>query len=187
MTHNLSTLTRLPASELLALYAELEAPDTAEMQGEYAATLLAQLHPLIALLGRWSIYNPLYPGYWLAKGFAPTDSPNRGRGYNLFRYRNRMVTRWPMQTLVHPSRFDGKPAYQLVYPAYQSIVGRLHMIDELRRVDEGLYLGFGTCGFTRRQRRLRLPFALQGPIGKYRGIAGVPRAHADAGSIIDAS
>lgn len=192
---NLSVLTRTPATELFSLYSELEAPALDEMNGEYSATLLPQLHPLIELLGRWSIFNPLYPGYWFAKGFSPdgqeggqddshAKDQRTGNGYNLFRHRNRIVTRWPMQTLIHPSRFDGKPAYQLVYPAYRSIVGRLNMIDEIRRIDEGLYLGFGTCGFGSRMRSLRLPFALQGPIANFRGIGNLQSSGRDAGSIL---
>lgn len=169
MPLNLSQLTRTPAPELLALYSELAAPQLDELQGEYSATLLPQLHPLIESLGRWAINHPLYPGYWLAKAFEPVDGES-GRGYNLFRFRNRMARRWPMQTRIVPSRFDGRPTFELYYPAYNSICSRINMVDELRKLDEGLYLGFGTLGFGQKMRSLRLPFALQGPIGQFRGM-----------------
>lgn len=186
MPHNLSTLMRAPATELFELYSRLDAPSMTEMSGEFSATLLNQSHPLIYKLGMLSLYNPFYPGHWLAKGFAPV-SETEGHGYNLFRFRNRMVRRWPMLTVIAPSRFDNKPAYQLIYPACHSICGKINMIDEIRRIDEGLYLGFGTCGFSRTQRRQRLPFALQGSVGEFRGFTGKTRVNANPLDILAAA
>lgn len=80
-----------------------------------------------------------------------------------------------MQTLVAPSRYDGKPAYQLVYRAYHSLCGSMHMVDEVRRVAAGLYLGIGTWGFTDVQRQVGLPFMLAGPVAPYGADLGVVR------------
>ena len=66
-----------------------------------------------------------------------------------------------------PSRFDGQPAYQLVYRHFESLCGDVNMVDEVRRVVPGLYLGIGTWGFSKGQRHIPLPFLLEGPVAPY--------------------
>lgn len=167
-------LTMLDSVHLLALFSTLDAPSVEEMHGEYAARLLQQPTWVAAVLGHGTVGNPVMPGRWLCKAFRP-DGSGTGRGYNSFRHFGRVVQRYPMRTLVAPSRFDGRPAYQLVYRAYHSFCGELHMVDEVRRVEAGLYLGIGTWGFSARQRRQPLPFQLQGPVGRYRDDIGQAR------------
>lgn len=168
--------TRLSRQELLALFATLDAPAIDEMNGEYAATLLAS-YPLLDAFNRVVLSNPL-TGTWQGKAFRPL-SENEGRGYNLFRVLGRTVQRYPMRTRLAPSRYDGRPAYQLVYRAFHSFCGDIHMVDELRRVEPGVYLGVGTCGFTDAQRRVPLPFLLRGPLQSCRGDIGREREACD--------
>jgi hypothetical protein len=164
---------RMNEEELLRLFMTLEAPGGDELQGEYAALLLQQPKRAAALAVR--VYNPLYPGHWLAKAFRPVGD-HRGRGYNSFRHFGRVVQRYPMATLIAPSRYDGRPAFQLVYRAFKSYCGFIHMVDELRRLEAGQYLGIGTLGFTDAQRRTACPFLLTGPVAPYRGDIGAERA-----------
>lgn len=172
-THALSLDVRtLSAGELLDLFRTLEAPPISEMHGEYAARLLRQPAVLAQVLGHGLLSNPLAP--WLCKAFRPVDGDS-GRGYNTFRIGGRVVQRFPMQTRLAPSRYDGKPAYHLIYGAYESLCGDIHMVDEVRQLARGVYLGIGTWGFTDRQRRIALPFLLEGPVGVYRGDIGEPR------------
>ncbi|PTU30973.1 hypothetical protein [Stenotrophobium rhamnosiphilum] len=165
-------LKKFSVEQSLELFLQLEAPAMSEMNGEYPATLLQQPSLLATLAGQVSVRNPLVP--WLCKAFRPVDVEN-GRGYNTFRTMGRIVQRFPMQTVIAPSRYDGKPAYQLVYRAYNSMCGDIHMVDEVRRVSSNLYLGIGTWGFTNRQRQVALPFMLEGPTAPYRGDIGTPR------------
>lgn len=164
-------LLRMDTMQLLALFNTLEAPSIEEMDGEYTARLLKQPSWLAAVVGNVSVYNPLMPGKWLCKAFRPVNG-GRGRGYNLFRHFGRPVQRYPMQTLIAPSRYDGKPVYQLVYRAYHSMCGAIHMADEVRRLETGLYLGIGTYGFSDGQRMVPCPFLLTGPVAPYRGDFG---------------
>jgi hypothetical protein len=166
-----STLHAMSFKQLMTLFAELPAPTLEEMDGEFAAELLAQPSMAAYLLGQFTVGNPFMPGRWLCKAFQPT-SADRGLGYNRFDQLGRSVQRYPMQTLLAPSRYDGKPAYTLVYAAFKSICGAIHMVDEVRRVRQGLYLGLGTWGFTDRQRRVPLPFVLSGPVAPYAAYAG---------------
>jgi hypothetical protein len=69
----------------------------------------------------------------------------------------------------------GRPSYQLVYRAFRSYCGFLHMVDEVRRLDERNYLCIGTLGFTQAARRIACPFLLTGPIAPYYGDTGTER------------
>jgi hypothetical protein len=165
-------LRRLDTSGLLALFTTLEAPTIAEIHGEYTATLLAQPNLFAVVTGKVAVANPLGP--WLCKAFRPVDE-NGGRGYNTFGEFGRVRQRYPMRTLLAPSRYDDAPAYTLIYRAYTSMCGSIHMVDEVRRAATGVYLGMGTWGFTDAQRRVPRPFLLNGPVGPYRGDIGTAR------------
>lgn len=167
--NSVEQLQELSAEELLQLFRILPAPRLEEMQGEYAARLLAQPGRLAMLLGQVAVANPLR--HWLCKAFRPVDA-GTGRGYNTFLQAGRVVQAYPMLTLVAPSRFDGRPAYQLVYRHFHSLCASVHMVDEVRRVAPGLYLGIGTYGLTDAQRRIPYPFVLVGPQAPYRGDIG---------------
>lgn len=171
---SVATLKQMDVAELMTLFGELEAPTIQEMNGEYAAALLKQPTLAATLMGYAAIYNPSMLGFWLCKAFRPVNE-TQGRGYNTFQHFGRVVQRFPMQTLIAASRYDGRPAYQLVYRAYQSLCGTIHMVDEIRKVSDGVYLGIGTYGFTDAQRRIPLPFLLTGSVGAYRGDIGILR------------
>jgi hypothetical protein len=160
--------------ELMTLFATLPAPDMAEMHGEFAARLLAQPSAAAQAIGQLTVSNPLMPGRWQCKAFRPV-SPDQGRGYNGFSQLGRRVQRYPMLTRLAPSRYDGRAAYTLVYAAFSSMCGAIHMVDEVRRVAPGLYLGIGTWGFSAAQRRIPLPFVLQGPVAPYAQDIGTPK------------
>ena len=172
MTLSMNAIKQLSVEELLELFATLEAPSINEMNGEYAASLLRQPTVLAAISGWSTVSNPLM--LWLCKSFRPVDS-NTGRGYNTFKRFGRVIQRFPMQTLIAPSRYDGRPAYTLVYRTYHSLCGDINMVDEIRCLGDGLYLGMGTWGFSESQRRVALPFLLQQTEDAYRGDIGKAR------------
>lgn len=157
----------LSCRELLDLYPSLDAPRLDEMQGEYQARVLRQASLVISLLGKLSLNNPI-SGTWQAKGFQPL-SAEEGLGYNGFSRRGQWLVRYPMRLTVAPSIFDQKPCLRLDYTAYASLWGRVKMVDELRRVGEGQYLGLGTIGVPGFLRYLPMPFMLLGPTQAYRG------------------
>lgn len=169
-----SDLLAMRFKDLMALFARLPAPSIEEMDGEFAARLLAQPSAVAQLIGNLTVNNPLMPGRWLCKAFQPVSAKG-GQGYNSFAHLGRTVQRYPMQTLIAPSRYDRRPAYTLVYAAFRSMCGAIHMVDEVRRVAPGLYLGIGTWGFSDGQRQVPLPFVLRGPIAPYVGHIGRPR------------
>lgn len=169
---SLENLKQLTNKELLQMFLKLESSTLEEMNGEYRATILKAPSLWSELTKIFTVNNPLMP--WLCKAFRPVDE-KKGRGYNTFRRFGKIVQRHPMETFIAPSRYDGKPAYQLVYRAFYSGCGTIHMVDEVRRIASGLYLGIGTCGFSDATRRIPRPFLLEGPVGDYRGDIGRPR------------
>lgn len=159
-------LTHLSYVDLLDLFVCLRCPGEDEMAGEFSAQMLAGRNPLVSLVGDIAVHNP-FVGFWVGKAFS-----GQGRGYNYFRRFGRIVRSQPMATVVGPSRFDGAPCFQLHYRAFLSLCGAVNMVDEIRRVRPGLYLGMGTVGYTRRQRSIRMPFQLVGPNTAYTGDIG---------------
>ncbi len=175
----------LSSEEMLELFKSLECPSLGEMIGEYKGEQLRQPSIVSTIISTLFTNNPLLFGKWLSKSFRPVDDTS-GRGYNSLTHFGRVTRHGPMRTLIAPSRFDGRPAYQLVYRAYHSICGFVHMVDEVRRLDAGRYIGIGTVGFTDAQRRIPLPFLLTGPIGPYGGDMGRERVGFDVVSDLPA-
>ena len=156
----------------MAQFRELQSPWMEEMHGDYDARLLRQPGPIATIGGYLAVRTPLMP--WRSKGFRPVDE-TAGRGYNSFAPGGKLIRRYPMDTQIAPSRYDGRPAYTLIYAAYRSTCGWINMVDEVRRVADGLYLGIGTWGFTDRQRRVALPFVLRQTTRPYLGDLGTRR------------
>lgn len=183
-----ATLRSMPTAELMTLFAQLPAPPIEEMRGEYTATVLRQPYPLLRPAAWLTTHNPIV-GQWRAKAFnggnevvgpgADETPPQTGHGYNAFDRHGGAVQHFPMLTTIAPSRFDGAPAFQLVYKAFNSACGWLNMVDEVRIAGAGLYLGIGTLGFARWQRMTPMPFELAGPVREYRGDIGQPRGDFD--------
>jgi hypothetical protein len=171
----------LKTEDTLALFKTLECPTLEEMNGEYRGEQLRAPGVISGIICIGFTNNPLLMGKWLSKSFRPVDA-STGRGYNSLRHFGRVNRQGPMHTLIAPSRFDGRPAYQLVYRSFHSICGFVHMVDEVRRLDPGRFLGIGTIGFTDSQRRVPLPFLLTGPIAAYDSDMGRERVGFDVAS-----
>lgn len=166
-----TSLKHMSHSELLELFKTLDAPTLNEMHGEYRAALLKQPN-LFATLSGFIINNPILN--WQTKSFRPVDQIH-GRGYNTFIQKNEIIQKFPMQTTISKSRYDSRPIYQLTYKRYKSFCGDINMVDEVRKIDENLYLGIGTWGFWKKQKMIAYPFMLEGPIHEYRKDIGVIR------------
>jgi hypothetical protein len=101
-------------------------------------------------------------------------SESEGQGYNSYKRGGKVRHVFPMNTRIAKSILDGKDDFELDYTAYRSGAGFVNMIDEVRKVNDDLYLGIGFWGYFKRQRRVPFFFALSGPRGPY---AGVDRQH----------
>lgn len=163
--------------ELMELYRRLETPSFVEMHGEFAACLLDQGSVLGYLTGAFAVN---FKGRWLCKAFEPV-APNEGHGYNSFMTPRGVRRAVRMKTRVGPSKLAGVDgdAFHLEYGPLNNwrtggpIGAWVHtMFDEVRKVDDGLYLGIGRMGVTRMERDEVRPFLLEGPVAPYRGHDG---------------
>jgi len=186
-TRNLQNIdvSLLNVEETLEVFKTLDCPTLQEMNGEFRGRMLS--FPTLSRKLFWTIAskNPIFPGIWQGKSFRAVDKVS-GRGYNIvWRLPGGCVDIWPMQTRIGPSYFDGRPSFQLVYRAFDHYAGDIHMLDEVRRLDNGRYLGIGRTGSTVVERRLAMPFLLVGPVGRYRADIGTPRGDFDMGAELE--
>ncbi len=161
---NVHELRCMKPEDLLARFGTLEPPPFSELSGEYRATLLDQGGPWFGAFNLSVLNNPLH-GFWLGKAFLPAGE-REGHGYNMFFRGGKIHRVYRMRTELRPSRYDGKEAVRLTYAVYNSLCGWVRMLDEVRKVDEGLYLGIGAYGL---RRKAPLPFLLEGPVGPFVG------------------
>lgn len=165
-------LTDHTQEELMELFKTLEAPTMDEMQGEFHSTKLGYHSLRDYIEWRVSCDNPLMGGDWVGKAWTKT-SDTEGRGYNLFRLPGgRLKCKYPMYTCIAPSRYDGKPAFTLVYRAFLSGTAIVGMVDELRKVGDGTYLLIGTYGLTKKDKMRPHFWLIEGPYRSYRGDIG---------------
>ena len=78
---------------------------------------------------------------WTGKRFTtPFDDKKMGEGINLFQ--NRILPeRFPIYTYVNKSLFDQNLCLTVAYPRFPSSL--FGLIDQLRKIDEGVFLGQG--------------------------------------------
>jgi hypothetical protein len=168
-------LKALKQQQLLDLYKTLPCPTMEEMNGEFKGDLLdlrGLLRPIKRLLAYFALKAPYVSGAWQGKGFAMT-SDTEGNGYNHYKQFGKDKYIFPMKTKITKSVFDGKDNFELdytAYTAYKSQASLINMIDEVRKVNDDLYLGIGTWGWIRRFRMIPWFFSLSGPRAPYSGI-----------------
>jgi hypothetical protein len=124
------------------LFKEGKAPSFDEIEGDTAGSFLA----LDPKAGWWrkaalaiAFDNPL--ARWTGKRFMTSfDGEKKGEGINLFG--NRMFPRrFGINTSIAESLFDRKPCLVVTYPHFPSSLFGLR--DELRKIDDGIFLGQG--------------------------------------------
>ncbi len=161
-------LQELRLEQVMELFRSLSAPPFTEMNGEYASHSLQQgLKLKHFLLDLW-LDDPFNYGHWLGKAFSP-QGQETGQGYNFFRKYGRVYRKLRMATRIAPSRFDGRDVFLLDYSAFFTQGKLMMMKDEVRKVQEGLYLGIGTWGYLEPLRNIPWPFTLSGPVHAYVG------------------
>lgn len=111
-------------------------------------------------------------GYWLGKAFWPL-SKTRGDGYNRVRRTGGKIEYYlRFATEIGMSLIDGKLSLLMRYGAYHNRLtpkGKENdLVDEIRKLDDGIYLGLGTRENPDGSRTQPGHFVLFGPVGEYR-------------------
>jgi hypothetical protein len=180
-------LLKLKRGEIMELFSQLDAPDMSEMRGEYRAAMLETGYVINRFLS-W-LYLYFTWGIWQHKAFEPLGE-RHGHGYNTFittqsrLFENYFAASFMMivsiiqsffrlnsprrmarvmlnKTSIVSSVFDGKPSFQLSYKDYNTFYTNT-MTDEVRKVNDRLYLGIGRLTVTLGKFN-PMPFLLMGP------------------------
>lgn len=105
-------------------------------------------------------------GYWLGKGFKPV-SETAGEGYNRYRLPDgKIVYKGRMGTRIGKSLVDGKPAYIIDYSVFDKSITA---VDELRKLDDFIYLGIATTDAGNGKRSEPFFWLLTGPTDRWVG------------------
>lgn len=124
------------------LFREGKVPSFDEIEGDTAGSFLT-LNPKARLWRKVALAiafdNPL--ARWTGKRFiTPFEKGKPGKGINLFH--NRIFPeRFGIDTTIEESLFDLKPCLTVTYPHFPSRFFGLR--DELRRIEDGVFLGQG--------------------------------------------
>lgn len=139
---SLEKLLSLTQAEGIALWRDLPAVDMAEMNGHFMG--LGPDANDVEYQARYAKYmfnEASTRGYWLGKAFKPITA-TKGEGYNRWRMQDGKVVRnLRMETRMGVSLVDGKPAYLLDYNVFNP---KMTLIDEIRKLDDFIYLGVAT-------------------------------------------
>lgn len=164
---NVDKLRQLGTAGQAELFKTLPAPAVREMDGEYRGHYFgAEGHPISNILWQITCNRNLTSGIWLGKSFQPL-SDMEGHGFNNLTKFGMRLRRWPMRTCLGPSRYDGKDVYALNYRYYWSAADMVSMQDEIRKVEEGLYLAVGHWRLPAGIPMASVWFALTGPVGEF--------------------
>lgn len=132
---SLERLLALTQEEGLKLWRSSPPPSMKEMNGHYLGLIPGVNRNLEAE------EHSVYGGFWLGKAFKPI-SDTHGEGYNRFRLPSGKIIRTSrMLTRIGKSLVDGKPAYIIDYSAFDKSVT---VVDEVRKLDNFIYLGIDT-------------------------------------------
>ncbi len=162
----------LTRAEVLELWGKCPAMEMAELNGEYKGLIPNAGNEEAQKATAKTMYNEDGPmGYWLGKAYMPL-SHTKGDGYNCWRRPGGTVDRYMrFSTETGTSLVDGKPALMMYYGTYRHRFvpqGQENtLVDEIRKLADGVYLGVGTAKMKDGKRSAPGHFALIGPTGKY--------------------
>lgn len=164
-------LIALNREQVVDLFKTLEAPPLDELDGEFTGHVPDGGDPEARKRIDERMFNEnSWLGYWLGKAYRVTGE-NQGEGYNMGRRPGGQVDRFlRFGTHVGDSQIDGRPSVVMTYGSFNNPSGERDLVDEIRRLSDGIYLGLGTTRLPDGSRTPPGPFVLTGPIGPWVGV-----------------
>ena len=159
-------LLALDHESTVALWKTLPAAGMAELDGHYQGIVPnAGDHERQVRTSGFMYNEDSVRGYWLGKAYrALTET--EGEGYNRWRFADGTIVRnGRFATRLGASLIDGQPSYIMDYSAFNDTT----LVDEIRKLDEGVYLGVGTTATEDGERSVPGHFALVGPTDEWVG------------------
>ena len=159
-------LLALDHESTVALWKMLPAAGMAELDGHYQGIVPnAGDHERQTRTSGFMYDEDSPRGYWLGKAYRPL-SETEGEGYNRWLFADRSIVRnGRFATRLGPSLIDGNPSYIMDYGAFNDTT----LVDEIRKLDESVYLGVGTTATEDGGRSAPGHFALVGPTDEWVG------------------
>lgn len=130
-------LKKMSREDLLELYKTLPAPVFEEMDGEYNGHTLDTGSKRGNQMSEW-VMNKTAMGVWKGKAYTPNTSTT-GEGYNRYVIDGKERHHLRFGTDMNVSLFDGRPTLRMRYSAFKNISARNDLIDEVRKLDDGIY------------------------------------------------
>lgn len=167
----LDRLKGLTGAEALDLFRTLPSVSFGELEGEYAGAIPDGGDPAVRDALAKGIFNEQTPfGCWLGKAVTRT-ADGAGEGYNYCRRPGgRIVRHLRYGTAMEASYVDGQTVFTIRYAAFKNNSGAHDLVDEVRRVDDGLYLCVSTTRTEQGGRSAPGAFILSGPTGPWVGV-----------------
>ena len=159
----------LNREQVIALWSQAPAAPMAELNGHYMG-LVPNHGDVENQLGTGDyMYNEASPrGFWLGKAYQAT-SATEGVGYNRWRLPGGKVVRnGRFATKMGTSLIDGKPALMMYYGAYNQ---DSTLVDEIRKLNDYVYLGLGSTEAADGTRSEPGHFMLVGPTDEWVGVS----------------
>lgn len=158
-------LKKMSRKDLIELYKTLSPPPFEEMNGEYNGHTLDTGSEIGNQRSEW-VMNKTAMGVWKGKAYTPKTSTT-GEGYNRYVIDGKERHHLRFGTDMNVSLFDDKPTLRMRYGAFKNISAVNDLIDEVRKLDEGIYLCTGASLDGKGKRSRPTPFCLTGPIREY--------------------
>ncbi|HVF76528.1 MAG TPA: hypothetical protein VM938_15940 [Acidimicrobiales bacterium] len=161
----LARLVATPQPDLVELFRSLEPPSLSEADGEFAGYLPVRGLSDDKLAVVDAMYSGELPaGLWLGKAFIGTTDA-RSEGYNMWRTPEGAVKRsLRFTTFVGESAIDGKPSLVMNYCDFANEAAAIGLVDEVRKVEDGVYIGAGLTAEEREAGVVSGCFLLAGPV-----------------------
>jgi hypothetical protein len=161
------TLERLLAmshEDTMALWKTLPPVPVKELHGHYTGLVPNAGDPKRqAGMADYMYSETSVRGYWLGKVYKQTGE-NAGEGYNMWRFPGGKVVRnLRFSTHIGKSLIDDQPSLLMHYGAYSKST----LTDELRKVEDGVYIGAATTEARDGKRTQPDHFFLVGPIDEW--------------------
>ena len=157
----------LTRTEVVALWKTLDPPEFTELDGHYMGLIPNAGDPATQKSTGDFMYNQSSEiGYWLGKAYKPTGAA-KGEGYNRWRKPGgEVVLNMRFGTATGTSLIDGRLSYMMYYGEFND---KSTLIDELRKLDDYIYLGMGTTELDDGKRSAPGHFVLTGPTDNWVG------------------
>jgi hypothetical protein len=175
---SLERVLSLSRAEIIKLFKTLDPPALHEMNGHYMGLVPNGGDAAAQKATGDFMYNEKSRiGFWLGKAYKPT-SATKGEGYNRWRLPNDVIViNQRFGTEIGKSLIDGKPSFMMYYGHYRHELipegTENTLTDEIRKLDDNIYIGMGTTDAGNGKRSEPGHFMLIGPTDAWVGVPDV--------------